>query len=162
MLRLASKYPKQRLVGPKFMLLWILIFYCQLTHAATIDSSSLLAKGDSPDRVRALHWLEANYSSGLLLLPEWELLPVEARQLGQLEFTARRGDIALTVAEINLLDSKEKTVDNLELILADCPAGNLACAPANAFPLPAAAWLFGSGILGLLGVQRRVWEPEFV
>jgi len=34
------------------------------------------------------------------------------------------------------------------------PSGNL-CAPPPAVPVPAAVWLFGSGLLGLVGVARR-------
>lgn len=33
--------------------------------------------------------------------------------------------------------------------------GDCSVAPVNAVPLPAAAWLFGSGILGLVGFARR-------
>jgi hypothetical protein len=34
------------------------------------------------------------------------------------------------------------------------PSGNL-CAPPPTVPVPAAVWLFGSGLLGLVGVARR-------
>ncbi len=34
-------------------------------------------------------------------------------------------------------------------------AGNLTYAPVSAVPVPAAVWLFGSGLLGLVGVARR-------
>ena len=164
MLGLASAYPKQVLIGPKPGLFLVMLFCCQCSLGATVDSPAANIK--SPVAITenikststGAERIEVNYSAGLLLLPEWELLPMEAEQLVLKQSASTIGDIALTVAEINLLDSKNKTVDNLELILADCPAGNLACVPANAFPLPAAAWLFGSGILGLIGVQRRVWE----
>ena len=175
MLGLASTYPKQVLIGPKPGLFLVMLFCCQFSFGATVDSPAASIKSpaasiESPIAniksfeatlssiyIRAER-IEVNYSAGFLLLPEWELLSMKAEQMVLNKSFSSSGDIALTVAEINLLDSKEKTVDNLELILADCPAGNLACAESNAFPLTALAWLFAPGILGLIGVQRRVWE----
>ena len=37
-------------------------------------------------------------------------------------------------------------------------SGNCSVTSVSAVPLPAAAWLFGSGIIGLVGLARRKWS----
>lgn len=46
-------------------------------------------------------------------------------------------------------------LDANNLLSYTCAAGSANCAGTNPVPVPAAVWLFGSGLLGLIGVARR-------
>lgn len=172
MLGLASAYPKRVLIGPKPGFFLVVLFCCQYSLGATIDSTAAIdanikSTAANIDSLEAIikststraERIEVNYSAGLLVLPEWVFLPVDTAQLVlEQPVSSSSGDIALTVAEINLLVSKKRPEKSLQLILSDCSGGSLACVGSNALPLTALAWLFAPGILGLIGVQRRVWE----
>ena len=71
-------------------------------------------------------------NSGELLQIEWD-------------FT---GNFDMFIADINGGDSR------FSVHVHDCFGSN-SCSAVSAVPVPAAAWLFGSGLLGLAGVARR-------
>ena len=140
----------------------VLVFCCQQSHAATIYSldSSIWAKASAPENVyRVPQTVQVKYSAGLMLLPEWDHEPGESIQIAPVKLTsASLGDISLTVAKINLQVSREEPLENLRLGFDECSSSDLVCEPSNILPLTALAWLFAPGILGLIGVHRRVWE----
>ena len=165
MLELAKKY-KCRSLRAVSGFIWVLVFCCQQSHAATIYSpdSSIWANDSIAENIgRAAQIVQVNYSAGLMLLPEWELESGENLKIATVKSAGSSiGDISLTVAKINLQVARAKPLENLQLDLADCSSDDLACDSSNAFPLTALAWLFAPGIFGLIGVQRRVWGPENV
>ncbi len=68
------------------------------------------------------------------------------------------GDIGSSVAFYSALVSMPSVtpvITKLPNVWKLDTAGNLTYAPVSSVPIPAAVWLFGSGLLGLVGVARR-------
>lgn len=58
-------------------------------------------------------------------------------------------------ALLNMTDYISIDITKLPNVWRLDKAGNLTYAPVSAVPIPAAVWLFGSGLLGLAGIARR-------
>ena len=63
---------------------------------------------------------------------------IDATNTASLFFTLPAG-----MTGINVYDAGQMTIDDLSWVTT------------SAVPVPAAAWLFGSGLLGLVGISRR-------
>ena len=53
------------------------------------------------------------------------------------------------------LDILEAEVADIHQLAAERPVVSFDVVPTSAVPVPAAAWLFGSGLIGLIGIARR-------
>ena len=53
------------------------------------------------------------------------------------------------------LDILEATVANISQLYAERPVVSFDVVPTSPVPVPAAVWLFGSGLIGLIGIARR-------
>ncbi|MDG1819375.1 MAG: VPLPA-CTERM sorting domain-containing protein [Porticoccaceae bacterium] len=87
---------------------------------------------------------------------DWEYQHIYEIQLaGSLFDSDDLTEITQAVTDINVHASDPKRGGHHEFVFAECLTGDISCDPLTAVPIPAAAWLFGSGMLGLIGLRSR-------